>query len=72
MRKLVISGAGGHGKVVLEIARATGLFSEIVFVDDSYVGSPFVRPVKDLRPAGRCLFYAGYQPGDDMKSELFG
>lgn len=35
MRKLIIWGAGGHGKVVLDIARATGLFSEIVFVDDS-------------------------------------
>ena len=37
MNKLIIWGAGGHGKVVLEIARATGLFCEIVFVDDSYL-----------------------------------
>ena len=35
MRKLIIWGAGGHGKVVLDIARATGLFCEIAFVDDS-------------------------------------
>lgn len=35
MRKLIIWGAGGHGKVVLDIARAMELFSEIVFVDDS-------------------------------------
>lgn len=35
VRKLIIWGASGHGKVVLETARATGLFSEIVFVDDS-------------------------------------
>ena len=35
MRKLIIWGAGGHGKVVLDIARATGLYCEIAFVDDS-------------------------------------
>jgi len=35
VQKLIIWGAGGHGKVVLDIARATGLFSEIAFVDDS-------------------------------------
>jgi sugar O-acyltransferase (sialic acid O-acetyltransferase NeuD family) len=36
VQKLIIWGAGGHGKVVLDIARATGLFCEIAFVDDSY------------------------------------
>jgi sugar O-acyltransferase (sialic acid O-acetyltransferase NeuD family) len=35
VQRLIIWGAGGHGKVVLDVARATGLFSEIVFVDDS-------------------------------------
>ncbi|HET7893053.1 MAG TPA: acetyltransferase [Candidatus Sulfotelmatobacter sp.] len=37
MRKLIIWGAGGHGKVVLDVARATGRFAEIVFVDDACV-----------------------------------
>ena len=36
MRKLIIWGAGGHGKVILDIARATGLFCEIAFVVDSH------------------------------------
>jgi sugar O-acyltransferase (sialic acid O-acetyltransferase NeuD family) len=43
VRKLIIWGAGGHGKVVLDIARATGLYCEIVFVDDSYT-APGGRP----------------------------
>ncbi len=32
---LVIWGAGGHGKVILDIARSTGRFDHIVFVDDN-------------------------------------
>ena len=39
MRKLIIWGAGGHGKVVLDIARAMALFAEIVFVDDACTSS---------------------------------
>jgi len=31
---LVIWGAGGHGKVVLDTARSTGCFERIVFLDD--------------------------------------
>lgn len=31
---LLIWGAGGHGKVVLDIARSTGPFQRIVFLDD--------------------------------------
>ena len=32
---LLIWGAGGHGKVVLDTARSTGRFERIVFVDDN-------------------------------------
>jgi sugar O-acyltransferase (sialic acid O-acetyltransferase NeuD family) len=39
VRNLIIWGAGGHGKVVLDIARATGLYREIIFVDDSCAAS---------------------------------
>jgi sugar O-acyltransferase (sialic acid O-acetyltransferase NeuD family) len=35
MNKLIIWGAGGHGKVVLDVARAARTSVEIVFVDDS-------------------------------------
>jgi len=35
MSGLVIWGAGGHGKVVLEVARAMGVFPRIAFLDDA-------------------------------------
>ena len=36
MKKLVIVGAGGHGRCCLDIARET--YHEIVFLDDNHVG----------------------------------
>ncbi len=42
-RRLVLWGASGHGKVVLDVGRSQGLFESIVFVDDRYqeLGSSF-------------------------------
>ena len=37
MTRLVIIGAGGHGKVIADTANATNQWSEIVFLDDRYV-----------------------------------
>ena len=34
--KLIIAGAGGHGKVACDVAMATNQWSEIYFVDDRY------------------------------------
>lgn len=36
IKRLVIIGAGGHGKVAADCAEAMGSFSEIVFLDDVY------------------------------------
>ena len=36
MSSLLVFGAGGHGKVVAETARAVGAWQEIVFADDAY------------------------------------
>lgn len=36
--KLLVFGAGGHGRVVADAAHATGLWQEIAFVDDRYPG----------------------------------
>lgn len=36
MNSLLIFGAGGHGKVVAETARAIGNWNEIMFADDAY------------------------------------
>ena len=35
MNSLLIIGAGGHGKVVADIAKQLGLYKEIAFLDDS-------------------------------------
>lgn len=34
MKKLIIIGAGGHGRVVADIAESLGIYNEIVFLDD--------------------------------------
>nr|WP_101135555.1 NeuD/PglB/VioB family sugar acetyltransferase [Neisseria meningitidis] len=38
-RKLAVVGAGGHGKVVADLAAALGTYGEIVFLDDRAQGS---------------------------------
>lgn len=44
-RLLVLWGASGHGKVVLDVGRSQGSFESIVFVDDHYkeLGPSFMR-----------------------------
>lgn len=37
MKKLLIVGAGGHGRCCLDIARNMNIYDEICFLDDSYV-----------------------------------
>ena len=36
MTKLAIIGAGGHGRVVADCAHVTGLYEEIIFLDDCF------------------------------------
>ena len=43
MSSLLILGAGGHAKVVAETAIATGLYSQVAFLDDRCSG-PYQRP----------------------------
>lgn len=51
MDKLIIIGAGGHGKVVADIADATGKYTEIAFLDDGnkteLIGFPVVGKLSD-------------------------
>jgi sugar O-acyltransferase (sialic acid O-acetyltransferase NeuD family) len=42
MPTLIIVGAGGHGKIVADIARSLGRWEKIVFLDDRYPGSTTV------------------------------
>ena len=42
MSALLIVGAGGHGKIVADIARNLGRWGEIAFLDDKYPGTATV------------------------------
>lgn len=42
LMRLVIIGAGGHGRVVLELARATGLYDVVGFVDPGPQAEPIM------------------------------
>jgi len=56
MRNLLVLGAGGHGKVVADAARATGRWQEIAFLDDRAPGLGSVlgySVVGDVGSAGR-------------------
>ena len=55
MDKLVILGAGGHGRVVAEIASLSGKYTEIVFLDDKAPGGGFPYPY-----AGECSAFSEY------------
>lgn len=81
MTKLVLWGAGGHGKVVLDIALALHRWTEIVFVDDAYAAGAGVymnhpmgpRPADDLpvlRAAGFSEFVVTMGNNAD-RSECF-
>ena len=45
MKKLIIIGAGGHGKVLCDIAEKTEKYSEIAFLDDSAEGERLGYPI---------------------------
>lgn len=53
MEKLLILGAGGHGKVVAEAAKLEGKYHEIAFLDDgnlkSALGYPIIGCINDYK-----------------------
>ena len=53
--KLIILGAGGHGQVVADLARQTGRYEEVLFLDDRAEGSEVV---------GTCADYVRFQNQD--------
>ncbi|HPE60911.1 MAG: acetyltransferase [Thiothrix sp.] len=63
MKQLFILGAGGHGKVVLDIARAMGRWEHQVFLDD---GLPLSSQVMGAPVAGNLMLLSTLlKPGDD-------
>jgi sugar O-acyltransferase (sialic acid O-acetyltransferase NeuD family) len=78
MRPLVILGAGGHGKVVADAAAASGEFSSISFLDDSF---PDTLEVSGWQVIGKLGDISKQAPGcaaivalgdNDLRSEWLG
>ena len=61
--KLIILGAGGHGKVVADIASQTGKYSDIFFLDDNS---------KDEKVIGKCNEYLSFKDSDIEMYPAFG
>lgn len=61
MKRLVILGAGGHGQTVADVAEQTGLFSEIIFLDDN----------SELA-SGKCSEYKNYIDDNTVMYPAFG
>jgi sugar O-acyltransferase (sialic acid O-acetyltransferase NeuD family) len=55
VNKLMILGAGGHGRVVAEIAQLTGKYTDIAFLDDKAPEATFPYPY-----VGKCKDFADY------------
>jgi sugar O-acyltransferase (sialic acid O-acetyltransferase NeuD family) len=49
MKKLILIGAGGHGKSVEWVARLTNIWSEIFYLDDNFKGPMAIGSFKDRK-----------------------
>lgn len=61
--RLIILGAGGHGKVVADISKQTGKYKEICFLDDNSL---------DAEVIGKCYQYLEFQSADTEMYPAFG
>lgn len=59
--RLVVLGAGGHGQTVADVAKQTGVYDEILFLDDHASGA-----------AGKCDEYMKYKGQDTEMYPAFG
>lgn len=57
--ELIIIGAGGHGRVVADAARCSGVWTKIVFVDDQYAESKWSGDVEIIAPLDQLPSLAG-------------
>lgn len=67
--KLLIAGAGGHGRVVADAAADTGAWQDIAFLDDRY---PEIAQVSDWRVAGTLGDLERIAPGFQAFIAAFG
>lgn len=61
--RLIILGAGGHGRVVADIAEQTGKYEEVVFLDDNS---------NDDKVIGKCSDYIKFKSKDTEMYPAFG
>lgn len=61
MKRLVILGAGGHGQTVADVARQSGCYDEILFLDD-----------RAKEAAGKCSEFLKYMEPDTEMYPAFG
>lgn len=61
--RLIILGAGGHGKVVADLAKQTGKYKEIFFLDDNS---------QEEEVLGKCFQYLEFQSADTEMYPAFG
>lgn len=61
--RLIILGAGGHGKVVADLAKQTGKYKEIFFLDDNS---------QEAEVLGKCFQYLEFQSADTEMYPAFG
>lgn len=61
--RLIILGAGGHGKVVADLAKQTGKYKEIFFLDDNS---------QEAEVIGKCSQYLEFQSADTEMYPAFG
>lgn len=61
--RLIILGAGGHGKVVADIAEQTGKYDEICFLDDH---------AEEASVLGKCEEFENYNSSDTEMYPAFG
>ena len=61
--RLIILGAGGHGKVVADLAKQTGKYKEVFFLDDNSQGAEVL---------GKCSQYLEFRSIDTEMYPAFG
>lgn len=61
--RLIILGAGGHGRVVADIAEQTGKYDEVIFLDDNS---------NDDKVIGKCEDYINFKSQDTEMYPAFG
>ena len=61
--RLILLGAGGYGRTIADVARQTGRYTAVAFLDDNAAGPAIL---------GKCSDYAAFADGDTQMYPAFG